>query len=76
MAFAVAFDTLKLARKLEAAGFEHKQAADIAEAMAERPWPSPKLATKADIDRLEASTKAEIDRLAVREQGRHRPSGC
>ncbi|KAF0112177.1 MAG: hypothetical protein FD149_2477, partial [Rhodospirillaceae bacterium] len=31
MATAVAFDTLKLARKLEAAGFEHKQAADTAE---------------------------------------------
>ncbi|KAF0146676.1 MAG: hypothetical protein FD153_23 [Rhodospirillaceae bacterium] len=31
----VAFDTLKLARKLEAAGFEYKQAADIAEALAE-----------------------------------------
>ncbi|KAF0138110.1 MAG: hypothetical protein FD153_1522 [Rhodospirillaceae bacterium] len=29
---AVAFDTLRLARKLEAAGFEQKQAADIAEA--------------------------------------------
>lgn len=32
---AVAFDTLKLARKLEAAGFPAKQAADTAEALAD-----------------------------------------
>jgi hypothetical protein len=31
----IAFDTLKLARKLEMAGFPQKQAADIAEALAE-----------------------------------------
>ncbi|KAF0109736.1 MAG: hypothetical protein FD149_2771 [Rhodospirillaceae bacterium] len=34
MPFAVAFDTLKLARKLEAAGFEHQQ-------MFPKPWPKP-----------------------------------
>ncbi|OHC74074.1 MAG: hypothetical protein A3G18_06005 [Rhodospirillales bacterium RIFCSPLOWO2_12_FULL_58_28] len=32
---AVPFDTLRLARKLEAAGFQPKQAADTAEALAE-----------------------------------------
>jgi len=37
MALAVAFDTLKLARKLEAAGFDRRQADDISEAMAEKP---------------------------------------
>lgn len=31
---AVTFDTLKFARKLEAAGFQPKQAADTAEALA------------------------------------------
>jgi len=35
VAVAVAFDTLKLARKLEAAGFAQKQAADTSEALAE-----------------------------------------
>jgi hypothetical protein len=29
------FDTLKLARQFEAAGFEHKQAGDMAQAIAE-----------------------------------------
>ncbi|KAF0112771.1 MAG: hypothetical protein FD149_2356 [Rhodospirillaceae bacterium] len=55
MATAVAFDTLKLARRLEAAGFEHKQAADMAEAMAVA-----ELATKADIERLASATKADL----------------
>jgi hypothetical protein len=31
----IIFDTLKLARKLEAAGFPQKQAADITEALAQ-----------------------------------------
>ena len=64
IALAVAFDTLKLARKLEAAGFEHKQAADVSEAMAEA-FTITEIATKADIDRLAAANKADIDRLAV-----------
>ena len=46
---AVAFDTLKLARKLEAAGFEQKQAADIAEALAEA-MVSAVLVTKEHLD--------------------------
>jgi len=41
------FDTLKLARQFEAAGFEPKQA-------------SADLATKADLDRLERATKADL----------------
>ena len=32
----ITFDTLKLARKLEAAGFSAQQAADTAEALADR----------------------------------------
>ena len=68
---AVAFDTLKLTRKLEAAGFEHKQAADVSEALAEA-FAIAELATKADIERLAVdierlatATKADIDRLVV-----------
>ena len=59
MATAVAFDTLKLARKLEAAGFEHKQAADTAEALAEA-MTTAEIATKADIREAQAATKADI----------------
>ena len=59
MATAVAFDTLKLARKLEAAGFEHQQAADVSEAMAEA-FAIAEVATKADIERLAAANKADI----------------
>ena len=59
MALAVAFDTLKLARKLEAAGFEHQQAADVSEAMAEA-FTIAEVATKADIDRLAAANKADL----------------
>jgi hypothetical protein len=42
------FDTLKLARRLEAAGIEHKQAGDMAEAIAEATM-SADLATKRDL---------------------------
>ena len=42
----IAFDTLKLARKLEAAGFQPKQAADTAEALAESMAGISGLATK------------------------------
>ncbi|KAF0112278.1 MAG: hypothetical protein FD149_2463, partial [Rhodospirillaceae bacterium] len=59
MALAVAFDTLKLVRKLEAAGFEHQQAADVSEAMAEA-FAIAEVATKADIDRLAAANKADL----------------
>jgi len=61
MATAVAFDTLELARKLEAAGFEHEPAADtdIAEAMAEA-MATAELATKADIREAELRLDARI----------------
>ena len=68
---AVPFDTLKLARRLEAAGFPGKQAADTAEALAEAMSAS-ELATKsglallkADLDALRAELKAEIAALRV-----------
>jgi hypothetical protein len=63
---AVAFDTLKLARKLESAGMQPKQAQDMSAALAETltEWHSVgNLATKEDIQRLEtkiSETKAEI----------------
>ena len=58
----LAFDTLKLVRKLEAASFEHKQAADIAEALPEA-MAIAELATKADSAAARAETKADIERL-------------
>ena len=63
---AVPFDTLKLARRLESAGFPPQQAGDTAEALAEA-MSGAELATTADIDavkadiaRVEASLRAEI----------------
>jgi hypothetical protein len=47
---AMPFDTLKLARRLEAAGFSPQQAGDMAEAIAEA---VSELATKADLRELE-----------------------
>jgi hypothetical protein len=58
---AVPFDTLKLARKLEAAGFNAQQAGDTAEALAEAM--SDQVATKGDIAELKAElsiVKAQI----------------
>jgi 2-phosphoglycerate kinase len=63
---AVAFDTLKLARKLESAGMQPKQAQDMSAALAETltEWHSVgNLATKDDIQELKLAiveTKAEI----------------
>ena len=57
---AVPFDTLKLARRLEAAGFAPQQAGDMAEAIAEA---LAQLATKADLAALGAATKADIAAL-------------
>ena len=66
---AVAFDTLRLARKLEAAGFGQKQAADIAEALAEA-MVSAELVTKEHLDfRLRESEhrlESRIDRLEAK----------
>ncbi len=55
----VAFDTLKLARRLEAAGFSTKQAQDTAEALAETLTAN--LASQADIQ----AVRSEIRELAV-----------
>lgn len=60
---AIVFDTLKLARKLEAAGFDHKQAADTAEALSESLAEVSGLATKQDISDLRrdlAESKVEV----------------
>lgn len=63
---AVPFDTLKLARRLEAAGFPGRQAGDTAEALADA-MSGAELATKsdlalvrADVDALRTVLKAEI----------------
>ena len=54
------FDTLRLARRLEAAGFAPQQAGDMAEAIGEA---VAQLATKADLAALEAAVKADIAAL-------------
>jgi hypothetical protein len=56
------FDTLKLARRFEAAGFDPKQAGDMAEAIAEATIAAD-LATKADIAALAAATKRDLREL-------------
>ena len=57
---AVPFDTLRLARRLEGAGFPPQQAGDMAEAIGEA---VAQLATKADLDALRTELKAEIEIL-------------
>lgn len=59
---AVPFDTLKLARKLEASGMAGAMAAGTAEALAEVMSGSD-LATKADITGLRAELKADLTGL-------------
>ena len=57
------FDTLKLARKLEASGFTQQQAVGAAEAMAESLAEVSGLATKEDVSDLRrdlAETKADL----------------
>ena len=54
------FDTLKLARRLEAAGFPSQQAGDMAEAIAEA---VSQLATKADLAALRGELRADIELL-------------
>jgi hypothetical protein len=54
------FDTLRLARRLEAAGFAPQQAGDMAEAIAEA---VSQLATKADLAALRVELKADIEIL-------------
>ena len=60
----MAFDTLSYARRLKAAGMPEAQAEAVAEAT--RDILVSEAATKADIERLEASTKAEF--AAVRSE--------
>lgn len=59
----ITFDTLKLARKLEAAGFPHAQAADTAEALADSLGEVSGLATKADLVELKVELKADMAEL-------------
>jgi Protein of unknown function (DUF1640) len=59
----IAFDTLKLARKLEAAGFPQKQAADTTAALAESLGEVSGLATKADLAELRTELKADMVEL-------------
>jgi hypothetical protein len=61
----ITFDTLKLARKLEAAGFPHRQAADTAEALADSLGEVSDLATKADLAELKAELKADMAELGA-----------
>jgi hypothetical protein len=56
---AVPFDTLKLARRLESAGFPPKQAGDTAEALADA-MSGAELATKADLATVQAALKRDI----------------
>jgi hypothetical protein len=56
---AIPFDTLKMARKLEAAGFPGPQAAGAAEAMAEA-MSGAELATKADLLAVKAELQADL----------------
>lgn len=66
----ITFDTLKLARKLEAAGFPQRQAADTPEPLADSLGEVSDLATKADIlvlkseiNELRAELKTDIAQL-------------
>lgn len=56
------FNTLKLARRLEAAGFPPQQAGDMAEAIAET---VSELATKADLRELEQRTTIKFGGMMV-----------
>lgn len=58
----LSFDTLKLARRLEGAGFSAKQAGDTAEALAESLRETSDLATRRDLAELKADLKAELYR--------------
>ncbi len=61
---AVPFDTLKLARKLEAAGFAPKQAADTAEALADAFKDT--IATRQDITDVRTDIRASEQTLTIR----------
>jgi hypothetical protein len=59
---AVAFDTLKLAHRLEAAGFSPQQAGDTAAALAEA-MSGAEFATKGDVVAVKTALKADIAAL-------------
>ncbi len=61
---AVPFDTLKLARRLEAPVFPGKQAADTAEALADA-MSGAEIATTSDLAALGAALKSEMAALSV-----------
>jgi hypothetical protein len=63
---ALTFDTLKLARKLEAAGFSPEQAAGASAALAETLGEAPGVAGKEDVLRLEAKIKEDVLRLEAK----------
>lgn len=56
----ITFDTLKLAQRLEAAGFPPKQAAETAQALAESLGQVSTLATKADVEKATTELKVLI----------------
>ena len=59
---AVPFDTLKMAQRLEAAGFSANQAAGASEALAEA-ITGIELATKSDLHREISSVRADLELL-------------
>ncbi|TAL46814.1 MAG: DUF1640 domain-containing protein [Methylovulum sp.] len=58
----ITFDTLKFVRKLESAGFSIDQAEAVADAFRDASGEA-ELATKRDIERLEAKIDARFERL-------------
>ena len=66
---AVAFDTLKLARKLESAGMQSKQAQDTSAALSESftEWLAlGNVATREDLQGVESRLEAKINRLETK----------
>jgi len=69
----ITFDTHKFVRRLQEAGFEEKQAEAISEAFKEASGEA-ELATKRDIERLEASAKRALFSQPIRLWAD--PAGC
>jgi len=59
---AITFDTHKLIRKLEDAGFDPKQAEAVADAFREAQGKA-EIATKRDVERLEAKLETRFERV-------------
>ncbi len=62
-----AFDTLKLARRLEASGMTGQQAAGVAEALAETMVADP--ATRTDLLKLEHALRGDVKELEAKLRG-------